>query len=402
MLRRLLVVAALLAGSIGAAVPAANGLAQQEAWYGGLMPEPGALVPAGTRTLRITFQDRSIEQVSLLLNTEVVPFARTDEGGEVQVTARRSLAPGDYTVQVVARDPEFGIRKVSWQFRAQLTDPVPPDFSQVDARIEIVYPHDGAPVSEAKLANVGAFLFTPGTHIPVPLDFDRPVRLWRAIDSSPAEPVAVGTKVIRTVGDLTFPAWEFNDVDVSAAMDPTRRLFFFLTVDGTGANSNVWVHASDSRTSFARQDVPTGIAPCPDQVDAKVEIVYPHDRAPVGQADLANIGLDIYCRGTRESLDFSGDPLVHLLRSTNSEVASYVGTGERIRFQQDGLEYPRWVFNDVDVSAAKSGTPPNLVVFRAVVDGRTTFSNVWVHGADARTFFPIQDVPSRSAQGARP
>lgn len=402
MLRGLLLLAALLAGITWAVAPVASGHAAEDVWYDSQVPEPGATVPAGTRTLQINLRDSDIEQVSVVLNSEVVPFERLDEGGEVRITTQRALAPGDYRVSVVVRSASLGIRTAVWQFRAQLTDEIPPDFSQVDARVEIVYPHNGAPTSEAKLANVGAYLFTPGTRIPVPMDFERVVRLWRAVDNSPAEPIGVGSKVTRTVAGLTFPAWEFNDVDVSAAMDPNSRLFFFLSVDNTGTNSNVWVHGADQRTSFARQDVPKGVAAWPSAVDAKVEIVYPHDNAPAGRAELANIATDVYARGTPNSVDFAGDPLVHLLRSSNAEVASYAATGERVHFGQEGLVYPRWLFNNVDVSAATMGTPPNLVLFRNVIAGQTTFSNVWAHGADARTFFPVQDVPARSAQGATP
>src|SRR5207249_539571 len=46
----------------------------------------------------------------------------------------------------------------------------------------------------------------------------------------------------------------------------------------------------------------------------------------------------------------------------------------------------------VDVSAAKNSR--NKIYFFVTVDGVSTRSNVWSHGADARTFFPNADVPT--------
>ena len=86
----------------------------------------------------------------------------------------------------------------------------------------------------------------------------------------------------------------------------------------------------------------------------------------------------------------------------NAGVATYAATSDVvITVAADGVSpHPRWVHNDVDVSAATLGTPPNMILFRSIVDDPlvTTFPNVWAHGADVRTFFPVQDVPSRSCQ----
>ena len=43
----------------------------------------------------------------------------------------------------------------------------------------------------------------------------------------------------RTSG-RTFPVWDFNDIDVSAARDPANKLSFFVTVDGVEALPNIW------------------------------------------------------------------------------------------------------------------------------------------------------------------
>ncbi|MHB1132528.1 MAG: hypothetical protein ACYC4L_09100, partial [Chloroflexota bacterium] len=133
----------------------------------------------------------------------------------------------------------------------------------VDATIQIVWPHDGLPVASAAKANVGVTIFERGSDRAVAAEWSPTVRLWRALNNGPAEEVAVGKKVLKRVGGLTYPAWEFNDVDVSAARDPLNKIYFRVTVDGVDSRANVWSHGADARTIFPKQDVPTAVVPCP-------------------------------------------------------------------------------------------------------------------------------------------
>ena len=268
--------------------------------------------------------------------------------------------------------------------------PLPPAYgapSALDAKIEIVWPHNGAPVTEADKANIGLYLFHANTLNPVPCPWNPRVQLWRAIDDEPAQMVAMATKGYA-------PKWEFNDVDVSVARDPNRRLYFFATVDGVPTARNVWAHAADARTYFPHQDSPTGIAPPTGTVAAKIEIVYPHDNAPVAQAKKANIGALLFTPGTLQSVPPDWNPTVRLLRSLNNDVAEEVAIGEKVLVATPAFTYPTWQFNNVDVSAAND--PANKLYFSLAVDGVTTLTNVWSHGADARTYFPQQDVPAQS------
>jgi len=194
--------------------------------------------------------------------------------------------------------------------------------------------------------------------------------------------------------------WVFNNVDVSPAMDPANKVFFFIEVENIFSSSNTWSHAADPRTFFPLQDVPTGVGPAGGSLDAKVEIVFPHDAngAPTDVVDgtLVNIGVDLFNAGTLQSVlaDFSAP--VRLLRSANNDVAEFVpGVGQRITVVTGGVSHPRWVFNNVSVLAATR--PPNNYTFRAFVEGVTFFPNVWVHGAESRTIFPFIDLPERSA-----
>lgn len=271
------------------------------------------------------------------------------------------------------------------------------------AKIQIVWPHDGAPVSVATLANVGATIFQAGTFRPLGDDFASGVQLWRAVNNDPAVPVATGVKraspwpVASKPGctSPTYLAWEFNDVDVSPARDANNRVFFYLTVDGRRVATNVWGHAVDARTYFPRQDVPKGTAPAGEAVDTRIQIVWPNDGAgnerPVAEADFANVGVFVYNHGSQTSVPADFDGVVRLYRSLNNGVEQLVGTGKRELVSEGGVSWPRWVFGPVDVSMAKD--PANKYYFRAVVEGKTTYAGVWSHGADGRTFFPKQDVP---------
>ena len=264
---------------------------------------------------------------------------------------------------------------------------------EVDARIEIVWPHDGLPVDQALKANIGAYLFQVGQDATVCPTFDSTVRLYRALNNGVEEPVAVGAKRTATVGGLSFPAWDFNNVDVAAARDPRNKYYFRLAVDGYQTHSSIWSHGSDARTYFPKQDVPSGVAASiPAAVDAKIEIVWPHDGLPVDKASKANIGASLFVRGGNQAVPVDWSPNVRLWRTLNNGFEELVAVGQKVTKREGGLTYPAWEFNDVDVSAARD--PRNKIYFRLSVDGVDSRTNVWSHGADARTYFPQQDIPA--------
>jgi hypothetical protein len=140
-----------------------------------------------------------------------------------------------------------------------VTDSTP---KEVDGKIEIVWPLDNLPVEKATKVNVGANLFQRGTLHSVPADWSPTVRLWRALNNGVEEQISTGQKVIKKAGALSFPVWEFNDVDVSASQDARNKYYFRLTIDGVDSRSNVWSHASDARTNFPEMDRPSGVGAC--------------------------------------------------------------------------------------------------------------------------------------------
>jgi hypothetical protein len=266
----------------------------------------------------------------------------------------------------------------------------------IDARIEILWPHGNLPVTKATQANLTVALYNHGTTTSVNARLANTLHLWQALDNGVAQPVATATKRTATAGGLSYPLWDFNDVNVSAARDPNHRYYFWATADDQPTNATIWAHGADARTNFPKQDIPTGLLTAsPTSVDAKIEIVWPHGSATVDQATQANIGVQLYGHGTTQSVQADYPNTVRLYRSVNNGPMEVAATGDLVLQTTNGQTYPTWQFNDVDVSDARD--PANRVYFRVDVVGATTYSTVWTHGVDARTNFPKQDVPTAVA-----
>ncbi len=187
------------------------------------------------------------------------------------------------------------------------------------------------------------------------------------------------------------------------------KTFFFVEVEGVDYRTNVWAHAADPRTYLPFQTPPSAVGEGGSgPIDAFIQIVYPHGGAPVAEASLANIGVDLG-RHTEMvgrfpyawepvGLDFSQP--VRLLRSLNDgylEPARVADGVIETTSPGSAFTWPRWVFNDVDVSAARD--PLNKYYFVVQAEGVETHTTIWAHGADARTYFPHVDVPARSGAG---
>jgi hypothetical protein len=62
---------------------------------------------------------------------------------------------------------------------------------------------------------------------------------------------------VASTGGLSYPVWDFNDVDVAAANDPSNKYYFWLQADGVDLQTNIWSHGADARTYFPEKDVPS-------------------------------------------------------------------------------------------------------------------------------------------------
>jgi hypothetical protein len=270
--------------------------------------------------------------------------------------------------------------------------------SGVDARIEVVWPHGFAPLQEATLANVGIRLFLPRSLEPPSCGWRPSVELWRAVDTEPMARVEAAEQ--RAVDGQSFPYWDANDIDVSAARADGSKIYFLVRVDGVDTASSVWAHGADARTHFPEQLVPSGIATgTVSEVDARIQIVWPHDETGAGRdvqdAPLANVAVTLFKRGTRLSVSPGWQPpagAVRLRGAWNSEVSREFGIAPVVSTRQSGaITYPVWEFNDVPVERARDGR--NRLYLWAEADGVRSYPTIWAHGADSRTYFPAKDEP---------
>lgn len=274
--------------------------------------------------------------------------------------------------------------------------------SGIDARIEIVWPHDFAPIGQAQLANVGIRLFMPESLQPPDCGWRPKLRLWRAVNTEPALPLKNAEQ--RSVDGQPFPYWEANDVDVSPAQDASAKVYFLVRVDGVDTATSVWAHAADARTFFPEQLVPSGLATgAIDAVDARIQIVWPHDaqgvQQSVSEAPLANVMVTLFKHGTRLSVPRNWRPAdITLYGAWNNEVARPLATTAIAAARQSGaITYPVWEFNDVPVDRAMD--PANRLYLWVEVNDVQSYPTIWAHGLDSRTFFPATD---ETIQGCLP
>ena len=267
----------------------------------------------------------------------------------------------------------------------------------MDARIEILWPHDWAPVSEAQQANLSLRLFQPGSLLPPVCTWSPDVTVWQATNNEPAAPI--GQAEQRSVEGAPFPVWELNDVDISAANDPDTKLYFMTRVAGADSATAVWAHAADARTFLPFPAQPSGIASpaAVRSVDTHIQIVWPHDAAgqpqPTESATLANVAVAVFDHGTRLSVPASWRPKgITLYGAWDNEIARPLAREATVQMKKSGaITYPTWEFANIPVERA--GDPGSKLYLWVMVEGVETYPAIWSHGADARTIFPATDQP---------
>jgi hypothetical protein len=175
--------------------------------------------------------------------------------------------------------------------------------------------------------------------------------------------------------------------------------------------TSVWAHGADARTYFPQQDVPSGIADAPiDGVDARIEIVWPHDVAgnsrPATEGTLANVAVAFFKHGTRLSVPVGWQPAgLTLFGAWDQELGKPLARQAVTYTRQSGaITYPVWEFHNIPVERATlpASSPPETTAKDAtgstlylwvIADGVQTYPTIWAHGADARTYFPAKDEP---------
>ncbi len=143
--------------------------------------------------------------------------------------------------ELAARSPE--IQAASYA----RTDLAP---RQVEARLGILWPHGGSTPEQATFANLTATLLREDGASPA-CGWEPQVTLWAAVGDEPAQQVAMGNRRLMTENSVTFPVYDFNDVDVRVAHERQVPMHFTVRVNGVETAQNVWTH------SVTGQYVPT-------------------------------------------------------------------------------------------------------------------------------------------------
>jgi hypothetical protein len=130
--------------------------------------------------------------------------------------------------------------------------------------VDILWPHDSsgtaADVLHANLANLDALLLDAvDPSVSVKPQFDSAVWLLTSVDRGPAR-AQRGREVLSVRGDVVYPRWLFDDVDVSRASSAESTYYFRVAVAGAQATSNVWAHGIDGRTTAPTPDIPAASA----------------------------------------------------------------------------------------------------------------------------------------------
>ena len=135
-----------------------------------------------------------------------------------------------------------------------LVEHVAPIPTAVDAPIQVVWPKDASGTS----ANITGVLLAPNTTNPVPCRWNPTVRLFASVDGGPT--TLMGTASKRTVNDngLTYPAWDFNSVDISA-VNQGKSIDFWMDVATAGVVTHAarWTYAADQPWPPFWQQQPT-------------------------------------------------------------------------------------------------------------------------------------------------
>jgi hypothetical protein len=198
---------------------------------------------------RVTLE-RGAERVSVVWNAS--PRLATAHIPAVGKSAQVVDKYGRDTGEVVAQNGEYQLELQPTSNNADPRDPseylvggdprllvehVAPLPTVVDAPIQVLWPRD------ASSANITGILLNPGTTLPVPCRWNPLVRLFASVDGGPTILVGPGVKRIAREGDTSYPVWDFNGVDVSAAA-AGHNIDFWLDVNGVATNATRWTYST--------------------------------------------------------------------------------------------------------------------------------------------------------------
>ncbi len=185
--------------------------------------------------------------------TLVTKYGKTDVVNAQDGFYTLNLAPSahnpdirDYSIYMIGGDPIIVDEQVA---------PIPTD--RVLSRIETIWPHGGAPVKEAQKANVTAQLLMPGRPgESVPCRYKpTSVQLWANIEGDKKQFVAEGRRRMAVENGIRYPAWDFENVDVSSLRgeeNEKKFIEFYVVVDGLQTEAQVWTYGGPTPNDWTK------------------------------------------------------------------------------------------------------------------------------------------------------
>jgi DNA-binding beta-propeller fold protein YncE len=209
---------------------------------------------------------------------------------------------------------------------------------RVEAHIGILWPHGGIAPDQASFANLTATLVREDGASPA-CGWEPEVTLWAAIGAAPAQPITTGTRRMMTENGITFPVYDFNDVDIRATRDDKLPIHFSVRVSGVEVAQNIWTHAATgSYVPTVRPELEGLVTRQDAELDARIWV----EQASGGPVVYAMLLRPDSLLGVNQS---AGSPIPQLRWALNNGVTEpelIVGKAETR--QEDGLTFTVWRF----------------------------------------------------------
>lgn len=256
---------------------------------------------------------------------------------------------------------------------------------QVEARIGILWPQGNLKPEEAALVNITAVLLREDGASPA-CAWEPRVALWAAIGDAPAVQVAVGVRRLQVENGVSFPVYDFNDVDVRITRDQKVPMHFSVRVDGVETAQNIWTHAAAGQfLPTVRPELDGLVNRYSGPMDARLWVEETAD-GPQVYALMLQAGTLL---GMAPSTAATPPQLRWALDNNITEPELIVGRAETR--QEDGFVYTVWRF---------PGLNPNDLLRRAAqarfwieMPGQAVDSGVLAWGNEIRTLGARLPVP---------
>jgi len=256
---------------------------------------------------------------------------------------------------------------------------------RVEARIGILWPQGNLKPEEAALVNITAVLLREDGASPA-CAWEPRVTLWAAIGDAPAEQVAVGVRRLQTENGITFPVYDFNDVDVRITRDQKVPMHFSMRVDGVETAQNIWTHAASGQfLPIVRPELDGLVNRYSGPMDARLWVEETADGPQVFalmlQADTL-LGMAPSTAATPPQLRWALDNGI-------TEPELVVGRAETR--QEDGFVYTVWSFPGLNPNHLLQGAAQAR--FWVEMPGQVVDSGVLAWGREIRTLGARLPVP---------